>query len=1293
MPKVYLINTLKRSRSIGCQPIMIYNPTGEQSELFRTISLLYFSHGMNGMSFKRHANADERRKSAIAAIKGILPLPLIESHRRRFLSLALWKLTEAEGTSKYKTRYCSNCSRDAPIKQRRHEHVFRREKMVDALIANPDRVDEIAKNAIACGACDCEPVSLEKAHIIPWRENNDHSFENLVVLCANCHTRSHAEDWPESQLRRFKQFPCALERDRLPAMSPEQKALVDLVIASHPDSMTEGERFRFAAMTAAYVNVNYSDVRVVSVTAANSCRIRLEMPISGVEALVAGYQAEDPRLYSFMAEVGGKDGLLLVESVSRETVSTSTKTDTSEAGLESRIVAGHLGIGWIASQSSDFDRDYSVDLVQLTHFLKATQEEIANDLQLDTDNPVRRQFLARLDKELSTRGVIDVLRHGIKHGKHDTILFYQSPSPGNTKAQALFRENRFSVTRQLRYSRDETRRALDLALFINGLPVATFELKNSLTKQTVADAIEQYKLDRDPKEPLFRFGRCIVHLAVDDVEVAMCTELKGKASWFLPFNQGWHDGAGNPPNPYGLKTDFLWKRILAPRGLTLIIEKYAQIVEEKNPKTGKKKPRQIFPRFHQLDVVKRLLADVAWHGAGKRYLIQHSAGSGKSNSIAWLAHQLIGVRKDDKDVFDSIVIITDRRILDQQIEATIKQFAQVGATVGHAEHSGDLRKFIESGKKIIISTVQKFPFILDEIGDQHRGRSFAIIIDEAHSSQGGKTSAALSEALADPEDEINDALQKRMDARKMLTNASYFAFTATPKNKTLEMFGIPQPPDSDGNVKHEPFHSYTMKQAIEERFILDVLRSYTPVDSYYKLVKTIESDPEFDTKKARKKLRKYVESHDHAIRLKAEIMVDHFHEQVLALNKIGGQARAMVVCSGVDLAIHYFHAIKAYLLERKSPYQAIVAFSGEPDFEGEKVSESSLNGFSSNDIADNIQEDPYRFLVCAEKFQTGYDEPLLHTMYVDKPLAGIKAVQTLSRLNRAHPQKHDVFVLDFMNNTDTIAAAFNDYYRTTILSKETDPDKLHDLKTALDSHQVYSAEQIEVFVELYLGGAERERLDPILDACVDIYRNRLDEDRQVDFKGKAKAFTRTYDFLASILPYTNRGWEKLSILLNFLVPKLPAPKEEDLAKGILESIDMDSYRVEKKAALIVPLIDNDAEIEPVPVSGGGWKAGPELDRLSNILKSFNEQFGTLFTDADRIVKRIQEDIAPKVAADEPYQNAKKNTPNTARIELDAALMRVMGPLLQDDTEFYKQFVQNESFRRFVTDMVRDLTQD
>ena len=968
----------------------------------------------------------------------------------------------------------------------------------------------------------------------------------------------------------------------------------------------------------------------------------------------------------------------------------------AQTGLEGEAATTSSGTGWVCGAPNDYDREYTVDLAQLLAFLIETQPNVFKGLRLEDAGPARRKFLARLQGEISKRGVIDVLRTGVKDGPHHVALFYGTPSPGNQAAAARYAQNRFSVTRQLRYSRDETQRALDLGLFINGLPVATFELKNSLTKQTVEDAVEQYKRDRNPREKLFEFGRCVAHVAVDDHEVRFCTHLKGKASWFLPFNQGWNDGAGNPPNPHGLKTEYLWTRMLTRDGLTNILEHYAQVIETKDQKTGKKRKAQIWPRYHQLDVVRRLLADTRQHGAWKRYLIQHSAGSGKSNSIAWLAHQLIGLRKDDAAVFDSIIVVTDRRLLDQQIRDTIRQFAQVGATVGHADRSGDLRTLLEHGKKIIISTVQKFPFILDAIGNEPRGRRFAILIDEAHSSQGGKTSAAVSLALsaagAEEEDETpEDRINRIMTARKLLPNASYFAFTATPKHKTLEIFG--EAYDAGGQRKHRPFHSYTMKQAIQEGFILDVLRSYTPVASYYKLVKTIEGDPEFDTKRAQKKLRRYVESHEQAIQLKAEIMVDHFHDQVLALHKIGGQARAMVVTGGIARAIQYYHAIRQYLLARKSPYQAIVAFSGEHEYGGVRVSEASLNGFPSGRISDAIQQDPYRFLICADKFQTGYDEPLLHTMYVDKILSGIKAVQTLSRLNRAHPQKHDVFILDFVNEADTIQAAFADYYRTTILSEETDPNTLHDLKRALDGYQVYTDTAIDQLVTRYLEGADRDQLDPILDACVAVYTTQLDEDGQVDFKGKAKAFVRTYGFLASILPYTYAVWEKLSIFLNFLVPKLPAPVEADLSKGILESIDMDSYRVEKQAARHIPLADEDAEIDPVSTTGGGSMPDPELDRLSNILKIFNDQFGhILWEDEDRVRRLITEEIPAKVAEDTAYRNARKHSDRqNARIEHDEALRRVMTAVLNDDMQLFKQFSDNESFRRCLTDTIFSLT--
>jgi type I restriction enzyme R subunit len=973
-------------------------------------------------------------------------------------------------------------------------------------------------------------------------------------------------------------------------------------------------------------------------------------------------------------------------------------TDTSELGLEALIVAQMTSgsSGWQQGDPSDFEREYAVDLKQLTAFMTATQPDTAASLALNEDGPVRRAFLSRIQGEITKRGVVDVLRSGVKHGVHDVALFYGTPSAGNPKAAERYAANRFTVTRQLRYSRDETQLALDLGVFINGLPVATFELKNSLTKQTVEDAVEQYKRDRDPRELIFQFGRCMAHFAVDDQEVRFCTELRGKHSWFLPFNQGWNHGAGNPPNPDGLKTDYLWRRILTPGGLTNIIENYAQVVTEKDPKTGKKRSRQIFPRYHQLDVVRRLLHDSADKGAGRRYLVQHSAGSGKSNSIAWLSHQLIGVKHGSAAAFDSIIVVTDRVILDQQIRDTIKQFAQVGATVAHAERSGDLRTFIAGGKKIIITTVQKFPFILDDIGTEHRNRRFAIVIDEAHSSQGGRASAAVATALsevgAEEEDEtVEDAINRIMEARKMLPNASYFAFTATPKNKTLETFG--EPYSDDAATKHRPFHSYTMKQAIEEGFILDVLKSYTPINSYYKLVKTVEADPEFDARRANKKLRAYVEGNKHAIRIKSEIMVDHFHDHVAGLNKIGGEARAMVVAGSIQRAMEYYHAIKAYLTERKSPYAAIVAFSGEHEYNGVPVTESSLNGFPSRSIADRIQEDPYRFLVCADKFQTGYDEPLLHTMYVDKPLSGIKAVQTLSRLNRAHPQKHDVFVLDFMNETDRIEAAFSNYYRTTVLSEETDPNKLHDLQADLDASEVYGRAEIDAFVGLYLNKADRDQLDPILDACVATYKAELDEDGQVAFKAAAKAFVRTYGFLSGILPYSKADWEKLSIFLNFLIPKLPAPKEEDLARGLLETIDMDSYRVEAQAAMQIALADEDAEIGPVPTAGAGYRPEPELDRLSNIIKTFNEQFGNIeWHDADRVQRLITKDIPAQVAADKAYQNAQKNNDRqTARIEHDKALIRVMTGVMKDDTELFRQFSDNDGFKKWLSDTIFNAT--
>ena len=973
-------------------------------------------------------------------------------------------------------------------------------------------------------------------------------------------------------------------------------------------------------------------------------------------------------------------------------------TDTTERGLETRIVAILTGntaepsaaagvhettasysTSWIQGDATDYDRANCVDLVQLSAFLNVTQPEVATALPLDDDTPTRRQFLARLKSEIRNRGIIDVLRRGINHRQHHVDLFYGSPTPGNTVAEQRHAQNRFSVTRQLRYSNDERQRALDLALFINGLPIATFELKNNLTKQTVDDAVQQYRTTRNQREDLFHVGRCAAHFAVDEQEARFCTKLAGKASVFLPFNKGSdNDGAGNPPNPNGLKTDYLWQEVLTPTGLTDIIENYTQKVGD----------TQIWPRYHQLEVVRALLEDTAANGAGKRYLIQHSAGSGKSNSIAWLSRQLIELATDGQPVFDSIVIVTDRRILDNQINETIRQFTQVASTVGHAETSTHLRQLITEGKKIVITTVQKFPLIIEAITNEHRGRNFAIIIDEAHSSQGGRTAAAMSAALGsqpsdDDDDTFEDQINRIIENRRLLDNASYFAFTATPKNKTLELFGEPDP-QPDGAIKHLPFHSYTMKQAIQEGFILDVLGSHTTVNSYFGLVKKIHEDPEFDSKRAQRRLRRYVEGHEYAVARKSEIIVDHFHESVFLPRKIDGSARAMVVVDGVDRAIDYHHAISTYIKENGYPYRSIIAFSGERQHQGQSVTEASLNGFPSNQIPDKIQEDPYRILICADKFQTGYDEPLLHTMYVDKTLAGIKAVQTLSRLNRARPNKTDTFVLDFMNNSDVIRESFADYYRTTILADETDPDKLHDLKATLDNRQVYTSQQVDEIAEGCLAGTDRGELDPIADACIAPYTD-LSEDGQVEFKGSAKAFVRLYAFLSQVLPYPNPEWEKLSIFLNFLIPRLPAPADEDLSKGILETVNMDSYRAEKQAAKRLALDDEDGEIEPVPAGGGGGRREPELEPLSRIVATFNETWSTDFTDADKVAELIRT-IPNQVVADTAYQNARLNSdPQNARIEHDAALRRLITSMVRTNTELFKAYTENPDFRAWLND--------
>ena len=983
-------------------------------------------------------------------------------------------------------------------------------------------------------------------------------------------------------------------------------------------------------------------------------------------------------------------------------------TNIRENGFETLIV------NWLVNQNhyeqgtnDDFNQDYAIDETRLFRFLNDTQKDYMDELRILESDAEKKKFLDRLSKKLSDSGIVEVLRKGFKY-KHRTLdLYMVLPSEGNHEAEVLYNKNIFSITRQLQYSKEYGRLALDMVLFINGLPVITFELKNQFTKQNASDAEGQYKKDRLPSELIFSFKRCLVHFAVDDNEIRMCTELKGDKSFFLPFNKGYNDGAGNPPNPDGIKTDYLWKDILTKAELSNILENYAQVVEEKDEDTGKKSHKQIFPRYHQLNVVKSLLADAARDGAGHRYLIQHSAGSGKSNSIAWLAHQLVTLRNDGGQVFDTVIVVTDRINLDKQIKNTIHQFMQVSATVGWAKDSSELRRLLDEGKRVIITIVHKFQFILGDITDVYKNRKFAIIIDEAHSSQNGSLSAKMNIVLSgnvyNDGDELEDKINSLIEGKRMAKNASYFAFTATPKNKTLEMFGKPVVDENgnpilneDGTKKSEPHYVYTMKQAIEEKFILDVLKYYTPYQSFYHIVKTAADDPLFDKKRAQSILRTYVENQEYAVKQKAGIIVEHFHNSVK--NKINGQGRAMVVTSSIHRAIEYYMAITEVLKERRSQYKAVIAFSGDANYNGETLNEAKINGFPSSQIEKKFKHDPYRILVVAEKFQTGYDEPLLHTMYVDKRLEDIKAVQTLSRLNRCYSGKNDVFVLDFANDPSDIQKAFERYYKTTVLSGETDANKLNDLIDTMEPMQVYTQQQIDTFVELYLNNAERDKLDPIIDVCVENYKS-LDLEDQIAFKSSAKTFVRTYNFLSAILPYGSQDWEKLSIFLNLLVSKLPRPEsdDEDIRK-IVEDVDLESYRVVAQETVAIRLADENAEIDPIPVKTDVGIPVPEMDTLSNIIATFHDIWGNCdWTDEDKIKKQIA-DLPDIVKQDEAYQNAMRySDAQNARDESDRAVFEAILKTMSSGMELYTAFQDdmrnsnNQSFKKWLLDMVFNAT--
>jgi len=962
-------------------------------------------------------------------------------------------------------------------------------------------------------------------------------------------------------------------------------------------------------------------------------------------------------------------------------------SQTNEAALETHIENALAKDGYRIGNPADFDREFAIDGKLFWQFLEATQPKELAKLK---DRPNwQRLLLERMNKKIKKDSVLAVLKKGLDIDDAHFDLLYRLPyNDLNPEVVATFEANFFSVTRQVHYSESDTFKSVDMVLFVNGLAIATLELKNPWTSQNVHNAIKQYRTDRDSREPLFEFGRCLVHFAVDPDEAYMCAHLAGNDSNFLPFNKGFNFGKGNPVNPKGHKTAYLWEDILPRRSLSNIIEQFAKFTVEKDKKTGKERKALFFPRYHQLDVVRGILADSKQHGVGQTYLIQHSAGSGKSNSITWLAYQLVELygTAGTANVFDSVVVVTDRRVLDKQLKDNIKLFSETKNIVAHAESAADLKAHLELGKKIIITTVQKFPVIVNGIDDL-TDRNFAVIIDEAHSSQSGSASDKLNMTLGAEDEEVPEDLQDKilaaMKGRKMSKNASYFAFTATPKPATLEKFGRQGP---DG--KFYSFHLYSMKQAIEEKFILDVLEKYTTYKSYYEVQKSVEENPLFDTAKAQKKLKAFVEASPRTIEVKARIMVDHFMSNVWQAKRLKGKAKAMVVTRNIECAIRYFFAIRTALQEANAPFKALVAFSGEKTVDGIKYTEDGLNSIPARDLPEEFEKDDYKILVVANKYLTGFDEPMLHSMYVDKKLQGVLAVQALSRLNRCNWKlaKTDTFVLDFYNAVDDIKVAFDPFYTATTLSEPTDVNVLHDLKDVLDDFGIYDWSEVTTFNEKFFASAEAEELHPIIDTVVARFETDLDDERRIDFKIKAKQFVKIYAQVAAIIPFNNVNWEMLHWFLKFLIPKLKVKDpDQDKLDELLNSVDLSTYGLERSRLEVkIGLDASETELEPQnPNVRGGHFGDGDKDPLDEIVRAFNERHfaGWEATPEEQRVKFIN--IAKHVMNHADYKAQVEDNPDSQnrQLALERLIQQAISVERRRELDLYKRYASDPDFKR------------
>jgi type I restriction enzyme R subunit len=981
----------------------------------------------------------------------------------------------------------------------------------------------------------------------------------------------------------------------------------------------------------------------------------------------------------------------LEETIEATLLGEGPRATAGEAAL--REVAAPYGValpgGYRRRNPTDFDRALCLIPEDVLGFLYATQPQEWERFKKAHGAEARQTLLRRLAGEVHKRGTLDVLRKGLKCDGSQFRLAYFRPSSGlNEALQRVYEGNLFAVVRQLHYSQANDN-SLDLALFLNGLPIFSAELKNPLTGQSVTDAVRQYRTDRDPKEALFQFRRCLAHFALDPESVYVTTHLLRAKTRFLPFNHGRDGGAGNPPSARGYATAYLWEQIWSRDSVLNLIQQFIYEIEEEDDK-GRKTGESslIFPRYHQLDAVRRLLQAARESGPGQRYLIQHSAGSGKSYSIAWLAHQLSVLHDaQDRRVFDSIIVVTDRRVLDRALQQHVRQFEQVLGVVENIDKtSRQLKEALEAGKTIIVTTLQKFPVIVKDMHELSNQR-FAVIIDEAHSSQGGESTKDLKTVLAagsledaeraesQPRDDVDERALAVIRTRGQLPNVSYFAFTATPKATTLQLFGMQR---ADGT--YAPFSLYTMRQAIEEGFILDVLQNYTTYRSYWNLLKRIRDDPHYERQKASAVLRSFVELHEHAIDAKLTIMLDHFVERVMG--RINGRAKAMIVTRSRRHAIRYKLALDRLLRERGLPFKALVALSGMVEDNGARYTEAGMNGFPETHTAEEFKKDEHRILVVAYKFQTGFDQPLLHTMYVDQRLNGVQAVQTLSRLNRTAPDKEECLVLDFANDAEAIREAFQPYYDRAILSEGTDPNLLYDLETRLVGAGLYEPRDLERFAQAYFDPkASQARLYTALQPVLDRFQEAPQED-QTEFRDALLQYVQLYAFLSQILPFADAGLEKLYVFGKLLLRRIKAPKGQ-LPLQVQQQIDIESYRVQKTRSGRMTLERGQAELPPVGAAPVGQPLPDEMQPLSAIILELNQRFGTNLTDKD---KASLEQLEARLRGDAGLAaSVRVNTRDNARLTFDHVAGDRLEDLVDSNFKLYRDVTDNPDFAKLLFD--------